>query len=206
MTVVYRPWPFEPLKPFGYDIIVIDPPWRWKGWSEKGNWKGPNSKYDTMTLDEIAVLPVGHLMRTGAVLWCWCTWPMIGKQAEIIKGWGFTVKTGGCWAKRTPSGKFRVGTGYILRSVCEPFLIATIGDDHGFGDGRARNFIETIEDAALDGVAREHSRKPEEAYRLVEDLTPNAFRADVFARQRRPGWDTFGLEADKFEEAPASAR
>ena len=193
-------WIFSPLKHFGYDVVMIDPPWRWEAWGGGGEWKSPNRQYQTMTIEQIAALPVGHLLRAGGVLWCWCTWPKIDHQVDVIRGWGFKIKTGGAWAKRTPSGKQRVGCGYILRSVCEPFLIATIGDDHGFGDGRARNLIETTEDAALDGIAREHSRKPEEAYRLIEELTPNAFRADVFARQRRDGWDSFGLETEKFSE------
>ncbi len=200
-------WPFGKLKMFGYDFAMIDPPWRWEAWGGGGEWKSPNRQYATMTIQEIAKLPVGQLLKSNGVLWCWCTWPRIDLQSRMIADdWGFDIKTGGAWAKRTPSGKLRWGPGYILRSVCEPFLICTAGtgSDHGFGNGKTTNLIETIEDAVLDGVAREHSRKPEEAYQLVEALTPNAYRADVFSRQQRPGWDSFGYEADKFSGEPAA--
>ena len=194
-------WPFDPLKMFGYDVVMIDPPWKWEAWGGGGEWKSANRQYQTMSIEQIEALPVGQLLRAGGVLWCWCTWPRLPLQIKCIERWGLIIKTGGAWAKRTPSGKQRMGTGYILRSVCEPFLIATIGDKHHFGDGRARNFIETIDDAVVDGIAREHSRKPEEVYRLIEDLTPNMDRADVFSRQPRKGWTTWGLERDKFPEA-----
>jgi N6-adenosine-specific RNA methylase IME4 len=183
---------------------MIDPPWNWEAWSDKGEEKSPNAQYTTMTMAAIAALPVGQLLRGNGVVWVWCTWPLIAKQTRMIEDdWGLVVRTGGAWAKRTASGKLRLGPGYILRSVCEPFLICTAGagSGHGFGDGSARNLIETIEDKLVDGVAREHSRKPEEAYRLIEDLTPNWWRVDVFSREKRDGWDNWGNEATKFNEA-----
>jgi N6-adenosine-specific RNA methylase IME4 len=191
-------WPFDPLRIFGYSVVMIDPPWHFALRSKAGEKKSPQSHYSTMSMDDIASLPVGDLVCAGGVLWCWCTWPLIDQQADIIKRWGFKIKTGGVWAKRTPSGKLRWGLGYIFRSVCEPFLLCTIGDDHRFGDGRTINLIETVADGVLDGVAREHSRKPDEAYAIVEKLTPNSFRADVFSRQKRLGWDVWGMEVGKF--------
>jgi len=198
-------WPFAPLHMFGYDFAMIDVPWPWRAYGEGGYAKSPEAQYSTMTWPEIEALPVGHLLRSGGVVWAWCTWPLIGRQAACIAGWGLTVKTGGVWAKRHPSGRLRWGTGYMLRSVCEPFLLATIGDSHGFRGRGQPNLIETVCDVVLDGIAREHSRKPDEAYRIVEELTPHAFRADVFARQRRAGWDAFGDEATKFASQPENA-
>lgn len=198
-------WDFSPLPMFGYDFVMIDPPWLFDLRSEAGEGKAPQGQYDCMSMDAIRELRVGDLLRSGGVLWCWCTWPLIGEQAACIKDWGFKVKTGGAWIKRTVNGKLRVGTGYIWRSVCEPILIATIGDKHDFKSSRALNLIEThvtefCKDFGLDGVAREHSRKPVEAYDLIDAILPaHAARADVFSRTSRPGWDVWGNEAGKFD-------
>jgi N6-adenosine-specific RNA methylase IME4 len=193
-------WPFGELKMFGYDFLLIDVPWPWQAYGEAGYGKSPENHYDTMSWEQIEQLPVGQLLRAGGVVWMWGTWPASWRQTTVMRNcWGIEPKTGGAWAKRTKTGKLRWGPGYLLRSVCEPFWIGTIGDDHGFRGRGQCNLIETLSDALVDGLAREHSRKPEEAYRIVEALTPGAFRADVFARQRRPGWDPFGNELGKFE-------
>ncbi|ORE89759.1 MT-A70 family methyltransferase [Aurantimonas sp. 22II-16-19i] len=183
---------------FVYDLVVIDPPWPWEAYSDKGLEKSPEAQYQTMTLAEIAALRVGDLLTPAGVVVMWATWPLIDRQAAILAGWGLRVVTGGVWAKRTVNGKLRWGTGHVLRSVCEPFLIGRLTESR-IARGKVPNLVETLADAALDGLAREHSRKPEEFYQLVERLVPDGRRADLFARQRRPGWDAFGNEADKFE-------
>jgi N6-adenosine-specific RNA methylase IME4 len=179
-----------------------------------------------MTLRAIADLPVGQLLRAGGVAWVWYTWPLSAAATSIIegtwidpddvstladgrinrRGWGLKVKTGGAWAKRTSSGKLRWGPGYIIRSVCEPFAICTIGDAHGLRGRAVNNLIETITDLSLDGVARRHSEKPDEAYALLEALLqPGMWCADVFSRTKREGWDDFGNEAGKFGSAGGGA-
>lgn len=193
-------WPFYPLQMFGYDVGMIDCPWPWEAYSEKGEAKSPEAQYQTMSMEEIAALPVGDLFGDGGILMCWATWPLIDQQAAIMRGWGFNIVTGGAWAKRTESGKLRWGTGYVLRSVCEPFLIGSLNARKARGSSLT-NMIETIADSVIDGLAREHSRKPDEAYSLLEALTPGARRCDVFSRQQRPGWDGWGNEATKFEAA-----
>lgn len=190
-------WPFGDLQMFGYDVVMADPPWPWETYSDKGEAKSPTAQYQTMTLEEIQALPMGDLCSDGGLMFLWCTWPMIERQAGIMRLWGFEPVTGGAWAKRTASGKFRWGTGYVLRSVCEPFLIGKMSARKARGASLA-NMVETIEEAVIDGLAREHSRKPDEAYSLIEALAPGARRADVFARQSRPGWDGWGNQIDKF--------
>ena len=189
-----RPWPFDPLRPFSYDLVVCDPPWPWAAYSEKGQAKSPEAQYETMSMDAIGLLPVGDLLAPGGVLFLWCTWPLIDEEAQMPKRWGLKVKTGGSWAKRTVNGKLRWGPGYLLRSVCESFLIATLPES-GFRGAREINLI--------DGLAREHSRKPDEAYAMLERILPHARRADIFSRQSRAGWDSFGNEATKFDGAAA---
>lgn len=188
------------LPMFAYNVAVVDCPWPWKAYSEKGHGKSPEGQYQTMSMDDIAALRVGDLLVPGGVLVMWGTWPLIEKQCAILRGWGLEPKTGGVWAKRTASGKLRWGTGYVLRSVCEPFIIATL-PDATYAKGKVPNWVETLEGAALDGLAREHSRKPDEFYSLIETLVPDGRRADIFARQKRAGWDCWGNEVDKFAEA-----
>lgn len=157
-----------------------------------------------MTLPEIQALPVARLLRPGGAAVIWCTWPQFFAQVCIIElCWGLRIKTGGAWAKRTINGKFRWGPGHIHRSVCEPWVLAIRGNGHGPAGPRVKNMIETMHDMALDGLARRHSQKPEEMYSLIEALTPNADRADVYSRQSagRPGWHLFGDEIGKFDEA-----
>jgi N6-adenosine-specific RNA methylase IME4 len=193
-------WAFGDLPMFGFDVGMIDCPWPFETYSDAGQEKGPEAHYQTMSMDDIAALPVGDLFGNGGLLMHWCTWPLIDQQAEIMRGWGFNVVTGGSWAKRTASGKLRWGTGYVLRSVCEPFLIGSLNRKTARGSSLT-NMIETLEDAVIDGLAREHSRKPDEAYSLVEALTPGTRRVDLFSRQSRPGWTSWGNEATKFDEA-----
>ncbi|WP_185982996.1 MT-A70 family methyltransferase [Aureimonas mangrovi] len=185
---------------FSYDVVVIDPPWPWRAYSDKGLEKSPEAQYTTMSMADIAAMRVGDLLAPGGVLVMWATWPLIEQQAAIMRGWGLPTVTGGVWAKRTSGGKLRWGTGYVLRSVCEPFLIGRL-EGAAIARGKVPNLVETLTDAALDGLAREHSRKPEEFYQLVETLVPTGRRADIFSRQRRAGWDAFGNEADKFGAA-----
>ena len=197
-------WPFDPLTPFGFDVVMADPPWPWTAYSAKGLEKSPEAQYATMSMDAIAALPVGDLLAPSGVLFLWCTWPMFARQAALVERWGLEAKTGGSWAKRTASGKLRWGPGYLLRSVCEPFLIATLPGS-GLRGASEPNRIETIfpDGFELDGLAREHSRKPDEAYALLERVLPDARRLDLFSRQSRPGWTTWGNQSTKFDEVAA---
>ncbi|TFF20798.1 DNA methyltransferase [Jiella endophytica] len=188
------------LQLFAFDVVVVDFPWPWATWSPKGEEKSPQAQYQTMTMEEIAATRIGDLLAPSGLLVMWCTWPLIDRQAAIMRGFGIEPVTGGAWAKRTPSGKLRWGTGYVLRSVCEPFLVGRL-KGAAIAKGKCKNLVETLEDAAIDGVAREHSRKPDEFYALIEALVPDGRRADIFARQRRPGWTPWGNEIEKFPEA-----
>lgn len=195
-------WPFAPLRMFGYDFVEADPPWHFDLHSAKGDEKSPQAQYATMPLDEIAALPVGDLLAPGGICIMWCTWPLvsIGGHVEVICGWGLKPVTGGVWAKRTANDKMRWGTGYVARSLCEPFIIATLPKNRW--NGRSfPNFVETLEAASVDGLAREHSRKPDEFYTRCEAAWPEARRVSIFSRQSRPGWATWGNEATKFDGA-----
>lgn len=131
------------------------------------------------------------LASENSVLWLWATNPMLREAIEVMAAWGFTFKTAGTWVKTTKHGKLSFGTGYILRSVNEPFLIGTRGEPKTSKSVRS----------AIMGLAREHSRKPEEAYAEAEKLMPAARRLELFSRTNRPGWTVWGDEAGKFGDA-----
>lgn len=193
-------WPFGDLPMFGFDVAMVDPPWPFELYSAKGEAKSPQAHYRTMDWVAIEALPVGHLLAPGGIVVLWCTWPLIERQARVLRRWGYEARTGGAWAKRTANGKLRWGTGYAIRSVCEPFLIGAAPGAELRGRSVA-NLVETVTDALVDGLAREHSRKPEEIYGMVEALTPGARRVELFSRTDRQGWACWGDQAGKFGTA-----
>lgn len=193
-------WPFEPLQPFAFDLVNVDPPWNFDLRSAKGEAKSPQAQYQTMTLAEVRRLPVGDLLAPGGVAIMWTTWPLvaIGAHTDVIRAWGLKPVTGGGWAKRTASGRLRWGPGYVARSLHEPYIIASL-PEAGWSGASFPNLVETLEADSIDGLAREHSRKPDEFYARVEAAWPDARRADLFAREGREGWSTWGNEATKFD-------
>lgn len=192
------------LPPASFELVMADPPWPWETYSDKGIAKSPTAQYSTMSFGEIEDLQLGRLLVPGGILLLWCTWPLIERQAAVMRAWGCAARSGGAWAKRTRSGKLRWGTGYYGRSLCEPYLLGRKSGGRAALRGRGlANLFETFEDAVVDGLARQHSRKPDEIYRALEDAAPDARRADIFARQVRPGWAGWGRELGKFDGAAA---
>lgn len=189
-------WPFGNLRMFHYGLIMADPPWDFRTYSQEGQKKGPASHYSVMSIDQIKHLPVGHLAGGNCVLWLWATHPMIDQQIEVCRAWGFRFVTSGVWIKRTVNGKLNFGTGYRLRCASEPFLIATNGNPDTANDVRT----------VIEGPIRGHSRKPDEAFAIAERLVGNVAKVELFSRQSRPGWDCWGDEAGKFDEAAETMR
>jgi len=184
---------FENLTPMSYDVIVIDPPWRFRTWGEHNQAKSASKHYDLMQTDDIKALPVGHLAQRDCLMLLWATGAMLPQAFDCMKAWGFTYKSMMVWRKTTPAGKVRMGTGYWARSMHEPILIGSIGKPPKF----------SAFPSIFDGVAREHSRKPDEFYALVEKHTAGLRRVDVFSRENRPGWTAFGNEIGKFNSEAA---
>lgn len=191
-------WPFGALLPFSFDVIMADPPWLFELRSEKGEAKSPLAQYSCMPTPEIAAMPVGHLAAGDCWLWLWATWPMLPDALTVMEAWGFKYVAGGPWVKRGKSGKLAFGPGYILRTCGEVFLLGKTGSPGTFTKSQ-RNIIES--------PRRQHSRKPDEAYDAAEKLFgPDARRADLFSRQNRPGWVSWGDEVGKFDSAPPADR
>jgi N6-adenosine-specific RNA methylase IME4 len=186
-------WPFGNLRPFSYDLLMVDPPWAFSNWSEKGERKNAKAHYSCMSVDDIKALPVGHLASPDAVCILWATNPLLRQAFEVLDAWGFAFKTAAHWVKRTSTGKLAFGTGYLLRCAGEPILIGAVGEPKT--SKRVRSIIE--------GPVREHSRKPDEAFAWAEALMPEARRVELFSRQSRAGWDSWGNETGKFDAEAA---
>jgi len=206
MSLLWARPPFQHLRQSSHDFIMADPPWPTTMRSPRGEGKSFVRHYGAMSFKAIAELPVADLAARNCILFLWCTWPLLlngGDQRRhyfgadaahspvgaVMKAWGFRYSTGGGWAKRTTTGKLAFGTGYRIRSAMEPFLIGVIGEPKN--SRRERNLI--------DGLAREHSRKPEEAFAWAERYMPDARRIELFSRQNRKAWDSWGFEKGKFD-------
>ena len=196
---IWGQWPFGEMPMFGFDLIMIDPPWLFETWTDEGKDKSPEAHYDCLPTDVICQLPVGQLGAKDAVFWLWATHPMHRDGFRCFDSWGVRYVTGGTWVKRTAHGKLGFGTGYRLRCASEPFLIGTNGSPE-----TARN-VRTV----IEGRVREHSRKPDEAYAAAEQLMekrPGHRFADIFSREQRPGWTTWGNEDTKFTDGRSARR
>lgn len=198
-------WPFDPLTPMKYGAILADPPWAYAMRSDKGYDKSPEAHYATMPEAELAALPVSHLAGPDCLLFLWSTWPHLPQALRLMQAWGFSYITGGSWTKRTAGGKPAFGTGYVLRSATEPFLVGRIGAPQT-ASRSIRNVIEAQEiPDGIESLRREHSRKPVEMRAMIEALLPRAHCCELFAREPWAGHDVWGNQTARFEDGPLAA-
>lgn len=197
-----------------FDLILADPPWQFQTRSAKGiTSKGAGGQYRTMDLDAIKALPVAELAAPDCLLWLCATNPMLPQALEVMAAWGFAFRTAGTWVKRSRLGKPAFGTGYILRSANEPFLIGVRG--RPVTTRVVRSAVPSWDDGAhavhglpvcsitIEACVRGHSRKPDEAFAAAELLMPQARRLELFSRQRRSGWVCWGDEVERYPEVKA---
>lgn len=207
---------FAALRPAGgFGLIMADPPWRFENFSAAGEGKNPTAHYDCTPLEWIKGLPVAMLAAEDCLLWLWATNPMLPQAIEVLEAWGFTFATAGTWVKRTKRGREAFGTGYVLRSSNEPFLIGKRGKPRATRSTRSTvpTYAEGVHLAGdwpatsitIEAVVREHSRKPEAAFEAAEALLPDVQRLELFSRASRPGWRAWGNEIGKFDGDDAEA-
>jgi N6-adenosine-specific RNA methylase IME4 len=169
---------------------MIDPPWAFKTYSEKGKGKSAEQHYPTMSMEEILALPVADLAhQDGMYVWLWATAPMYDQARMCFDFWKVKYVTQGVWVKTTLAGGPTFGTGYVLRNAHEPFLIGKVG--------KPKLHCRSIRSVIM-APRREHSRKPDIAYVEATKMAGPYAKADVFSREARLGWDAFGNEAKKF--------
>lgn len=175
-------------EPFG--TLLADPPWRFINRTGK---VAPEhrrlSRYDTMDAKAIARLPVADLMAEKSHCYLWVPNALLAEGLMVLKQWGFVYKANLVWAKRRkdggPDGR---GVGFYFRNVTELVLFGVRGSLRTLAAGRRQvNMIETMK--------REHSRKPDELYRIIESCSPGPL-VELFCRYPQPGWTCWGNEAD----------
>lgn len=197
-----------PILPEVYDCIVSDPPWYYELRKDDPTHRG-RITYKPMQFEEIKALPMTDLANpSGCVMFLWFTNNYVIEAGELTKYWGFKVKNIMTWEKISKSGKTRMGNSHWFRSATEHCIIATRGKVRAFNSDsevarRTPNFMRTeklLDDfpQVLSAQRREHSRKPDEFYRLVEEVCQGS-KLEMFARQYRNGWTSWGDQVDMFE-------
>lgn len=171
-----------------YETILADPPWRFQNRTGK---MAPEhrrlARYETMTLDEIAALPVGEVAADGAHLYLWVPNALLAEGLAVIESWGFTYKTNLVWFKtRKDGGPDGRGVGFYFRNVTELVLFGVKGSRRTLAPGRRQVNL-------FGERKREHSRKPEQLYDIIERCSPGPY-LELFARHARPGWHQWGDE------------
>ena len=173
-----------------FTTVLADPPWRFQNRTGK---MAPEhkrlSRYGTMDLKEIMELPVAQVVRERAHLYLWVPNALILEGLEVMRRWGFTYKTNIIWYKtRKDGGPDGRGVGFYFRNVTEILLFGIRGaNNRTLKPGRTQTNI-------LVSRKREHSRKPDEQYTLIERCSRGPY-LEMFARHFRADWTTFGNEA-----------
>lgn len=177
-----------------FATILADPPWRFQNRTGK---MAPEhrrlSRYGTMDLDEIKALPVADVADNPAHLYLWVPNALLPDGLAVMKAWGFDYKSNLVWHKiRKDGGSDGRGVGFYFRNVTELCLFGIRGKN-------ARTLAPGRRQVNLVGTRkREHSRKPDEFYDVMEACSP-AKRLEVFARGTRRGWISWGNEAEEYE-------
>lgn len=171
-----------------YKTILADPPWRFSNRTGK---VAPEhvrlNRYETMRLDEIKQIPVLKISDEQCHLYLWCPNALLEDGLQVMRAWGFTYKTNIVWQKvrkdGEPDGR---GVGFYFRNTTEILLFGIKGKGRTLAPARSQvNVIKTRK--------REHSRKPDEMYDVIERCSNSPF-VELFARYNRSGWDAFGNE------------
>jgi N6-adenosine-specific RNA methylase IME4 len=169
-----------------FGTILADPPWRFSNRTGK---MAPEhrrlSRYATMQLQDILEFPVGQRALPNSHLYLWVPNALVLEGLEVMKRWGYTYKTNLVWYKiRKDGGPDGRGVGFYYRNVTELVLFGIRGKLRTLAPGRTQVNIVTSR-------KREHSRKPEELYEIIESCSPGPY-LEMFARHLRPGWCQWG--------------
>jgi N6-adenosine-specific RNA methylase IME4 len=173
-----------------FATLLADPPWRFQNRTGK---VAPEhrrlGRYETLSWKEIAVLPVEEITADNAHCYLWVPNALIQDGLNVMEAWGFQYKTMLVWHKvRKDGGSDGRGVGFYFRNVTESVLFGVRGRLRTLQPGRRQvNLLATRK--------REHSRKPDELYDIVEACSPGPY-LELFARYARSGWDSWGQESD----------
>src|SRR5262245_46042901 len=173
-----------------FRTVLADPPWRFVNRTGK---MAPEhrrlSRYVTLTTPEICALPVPQIVEGTAYCYLWVPNALLPEGLEVLRSWGFSYKSNIIWHKvRKDGGSDGRGVGFYFRNVTEILLFGVRGKNaRTLAPGRSQvNLIATRK--------REHSRKPDEQYTLIESCSPGAY-LELFGRGVRKGWTVWGNQA-----------
>lgn len=176
-----------------FRTILADPPWQFQNRTGK---MAPEhkrlSRYGTIDLAGIKALPVAEIAAEPAHLYLWVPNALLPEGLAVMAAWGFAYKSNLVWSKvRRDGGPDGRGVGFYFRNVTELLLFGVRGRDaRTLAPGRRQvNLVATRK--------REHSRKPDEFYPLIEACSPGPW-LELFARGARPGWTAWGNQADEY--------
>lgn len=180
--------------PEAFGTVYADPPWRFTNRTGK---MAPEHKrlhrYPTMSLDEIAELPVARIAKQKAHLYLWVPNALIQDGLEVMRRWGFTYKSNIVWYKvRKDGGPDRRGVGFYFRNVTELCLFGTRGS------GIRTRQRGRIQPNIVVSQKTMHSRKPSEMYEIIEECSYGPY-IELFSRVRREGWTMWGNQAGMLE-------
>lgn len=175
-----------------FSTVLIDPPWRFTNRTGK---MAPEHKrlhrYETLSFKEISSLPVPEHLNKTAHLYMWTPNALLPEAIQILKDWGFTYKTNVIWYKvRKDGGPDGRGVGFYFRNVTEMVLFGVKGSMRTLDPGRRQTNI-------IVKRKQEHSRKPDDLYRIIEECSPGPY-LELFARERREGWTSWGDQVDTY--------
>ena len=176
------------FRPSCFGTILADPPWQFSNRTGK---VAPEHRrlmrYTTMPLTGIMEMPVARIAKPEAHLYLWVPNALLREGLDVMKRWGFKYKTNLVWYKvRKDGGPDGRGVGFYFRNVTELVLFGVRGSLRTFQPGRRQVNI-------ISSRKREHSRKPDELYDIVEACSPGPY-LEMFARHQRDGWAQWGNE------------
>lgn len=189
-------------------VLYADPPWRFSTYDKKGKvpQRAAVQHYPTMTREELLALApeIGRVAHRDCVLIMWTTSSNLAEAIALGQGWGFTYKSlAFVWVKTLKKvdqmgffpaePSYRMSLGHWTRQQSEIALLFTRGKPKRIGKGVRQIIAEP---------RREHSRKPDDVIRRIEELTAGPY-LELFARTKRPGWSTAGNETEKFKGGDA---
>jgi len=169
----------KPIPEGKFSIVYADPPWEYE--FSNSNMRDIENHYPTLELEKIKEIKVPS--DDNAMLFLWTPAPKLEEALEVVKAWGFYYRTNIVWVKD------KIGTGYYSRGKHELLLIGIKGE--GIGTPLPENRPESV----IFAERTEHSKKPDIFYEIIEKMYPKHSRIELFARNKREGWEAWGNEA-----------
>ena len=172
----------EPLPRGIFNVIYADPAWEY---SNSGFEMSAEKKYPTMSIEKLKELEVINLGAENSIMFMWATNPLLKDAIGVMESWGFEYKTNFVWIKKKHTA------GFYVFGQHELLLIGVKGSMLPTGD-KPKSIIQ--------GDNSIHSKKPEIVYSIIESMFPNMKYVELFARNKRKNWESWGNETKKYEK------